>query len=57
MLGLKILPKLYQVTYDIMSNDVSHVFTEIILNVMFPNFIVDPDGIVQVMVIQNFSIY
>lgn len=31
--------KLYHVTEDIMSNDISHVFTEILLNVMFPKFI------------------
>ena len=39
----KFYQKLYRVTEDIMSNDISHVFTEILLNVMFPKFIpLDP---------------
>ena len=35
----KLYSNLYQVTFDILNNDVSHVFTEILLNVMFQNFI------------------
>jgi len=39
----KLHEKLYHITADILDNDISHLFTETLLNILFPNFIeLDP---------------
>ncbi len=39
----KLYGKLYEITYNILNNDISHLFTETLLNMLFPNFLeLDP---------------
>ena len=40
---MRIYNKLYQITFELIDNSITHTFTEPILNCLFPNFIqLDP---------------